>query len=160
MELHLAGCDLTHESAYILTDLIKYQCLRREAEQWSNSLRPSITNTNSHAELFGIPLNLKTNSIKRLNICNNNIGDKGMNSLFEIITEDLGLEALDVQFNSITNDGLKDLDYLIKLNKTLTIFDLRNNYIDDELMDKIEKFVNANKELRYKNNSSDLSSKN
>ncbi|ORX55320.1 hypothetical protein BCR36DRAFT_395913 [Piromyces finnis] len=94
MELHLAGCNLTHESAIILTELIKYQCLRREAEQWSNSLRPSLTNTNSHAELFGIPLNLKINSIKRLNICNNEIGDIGMNSLFEIITEDLGLEGL------------------------------------------------------------------
>ncbi len=78
---------------YIILQCLQYQCLRREAELWSNTLRPSITNTNSHAELFGIPLNLKLNSLKRLNLCNNNIGDIGMNSLFDIITEDLGLEG-------------------------------------------------------------------
>jgi hypothetical protein len=160
MELHFAGCGLTHESAIVLTELIKYQCLSREAEQWTNSLRPSITNTNSHAELFGVPLNLKQNSIKRLNLCNNNIGDIGMNSLFEIITEDLGLEAVDVQFNSITNEGLKDIDYLIKLNKTLIIFDLRNNNIDDELMKRIDNYLKENKELRNNQNPFSSSSKN
>ena len=62
-------------------------------------------------------------------MCHNELGDDGAAPLFDLLYEEVGLSALDLQFNQLTEESSKKSLKILKVNRDLVILDLRNNQI-------------------------------
>ncbi len=96
--INFSSCNLTHDGAEILANLIKVQALKRHNEAWKDSLRYGRPDLDS---MFGI---------RRITINSNPlIGDRGVYLLSEAFKSDLWLKALDLQDCGITTTGANHL---------------------------------------------------
>ena len=55
------------------------------------------------------------------------IGDEGIDILMDLLSEEVGLIAVDLQDNGITLSGANIALSILQLNKEIQILDLRNN---------------------------------
>ncbi|KAJ3140818.1 hypothetical protein HK100_008989 [Physocladia obscura] len=95
-----------------------------------------------------VPLGTPT-PIRRLNLCCNNLGDKGLEILMEGLSEEIGILAIDAQYNDISDAGGRIVEQIVRLNGELVIVDLRNNNLDAILLRIITSLlqVNMNRKL-------------
>ncbi|KAI9197297.1 uncharacterized protein BJ171DRAFT_570855, partial [Polychytrium aggregatum] len=124
--LILAACRITERGASILAEFLKNQAVRRQAAQWWMTLRAS-----DH-DLLELQKQIQRDHpipLKRLNLCNNMIQDRGVDCLMESLREEIGLLALDLQFNNITAVGGRIVEQVLLLNQEIIIVDLRNNNV-------------------------------
>ena len=132
--VNFSSCDLTHEGAEILANLIKVQALKRHNEAWKDSLRYGRPDLDS---MFGI---------RRITINSNpKIGDRGVFLLAEAFKSDLWLKALDLQDCGITTQGANYLLDGLKFNAMMHVLDVRLNVkIDRDTLQKIMEQVMIN----------------
>jgi hypothetical protein len=132
--VNFSACNLTHEGANMLANLIKVQALKRHTEAWKDSLRYGRPDLDS---MFGI---------RRITINSNPmLGDKGVEYLAEAFKSDLWLKALDLQYCGITNKGANYLLDGLKFNAMMHVLDVRvNSGIDRDIVQKIMEQVMIN----------------
>ncbi len=132
--VNFSSCNLTHEGAEILANLIKVQALKRHNEAWKDSLRYGRPDLDS---MFGI---------RRITINSNPlIGDRGVFLLAEAFKSDLWLKALDLQDCGITTTGANYLLDGLKFNAMMHVLDVRLNVkIDRDTLQKIMEQVMIN----------------
>jgi hypothetical protein len=136
--LNLSDCDLTSRSGPIIGEIIKYQYVTRSALKWMDSLRQNKSRINA-------------NAIKRLNLCNNSLGNEGLVYILEAICEPIGIQAIDLQFNGITKDMIDLIENVLRKNSQLFILDIRNNFspsfstsVSDLMLDNVHKHCPSN----------------
>lgn len=114
--------------------MIKVQALKRHNEAWKDSLRYGRPDLDS---MFGI---------RRITInSNQQIGDKGVQSLADAFKSDLWLKALDLQDCGITTEGANHLLDGLKFNAMMHVLDVRLNVnIDRDTLQKIMEQVMIN----------------
>nr|XP_047123486.1 centrosomal protein of 78 kDa [Hydra vulgaris]XP_047123487.1 centrosomal protein of 78 kDa [Hydra vulgaris] len=115
VSINVSGCGLTWKSAEDLASIIKYQATNRFGEAWQESLRYRKPN------LDQMP------GLRRISICDNNIGDCGARLFADALKDDLWLKALDLQQCGISSEGALIIQQAITFNKTLLVLDLRRN---------------------------------
>lgn len=114
----------------MISAFLKSLAVRRQADCWSNSLRSSPLDIDHTL----IPSKESPKPLKRLILCHNDFGDKGAAPLFDLLYEDVGLSALDLQFTKITEYSGKRAIEALKVNRDLVILDLRNNTICNHII--------------------------
>ncbi|CAH2294194.1 centrosomal of 78 kDa [Pelobates cultripes] len=114
------GCSLTWRGAEYIANVIKHQATRRHSETWAESLRYRRPDLDCMTGLRRVTLN-----------CNTFVGDRGANSLAEILAEDLWLKALDMRQCGISNEGAESFLKALQTNTTLLVLDMRQNPLID-----------------------------
>jgi hypothetical protein len=133
-----------------MASLLKSLSVSRQAESWTWSLRESSTKNNNTQQ----DINLKRigdnapRPLRRLNLCCNMMGDEGFRALLDVVKEEVGLLALDLQEIRITESSGIDALAALKENQEILIFDIRNNSLSQELDLKISEFLSRNKQLK------------
>ena len=138
--LNLSACNLTEKGAHILVGLLKSLAVRRQADKWAWSLRLTpmdqerIESERATSNSSNISTTAAPRPLKRLNLCKNKIGDYGCETLLDLVQEEVGLLALDLQMNGLTDKSGIIAKSVLKNNIEIVILDLRNNTIDGELL--------------------------
>ena len=65
--------------------------------------------------------------LQRLTLNTNSIGDEGVDILMDLLSEQVGLIALDLQNNNISINGAKMVLSMLELNEEIQIVDIRLN---------------------------------
>jgi hypothetical protein len=68
---------------------------------------------------------LKIKKYEELNLDNNEIGNKGITSIFKSIEKNESLRIISLDYNKIFNDGVKNIFTSLKKNKTLQIISMK-----------------------------------
>ncbi|KAI8827207.1 uncharacterized protein EV422DRAFT_594297 [Fimicolochytrium jonesii] len=155
--LNFGDCSLTCWGAAVLRNLLNSKAVRRQAAIWECTLRggpskrdhrPRVRTTSANdggvsdptpAFASGLP-----SPIKRLTLCHNQLGDNGVHYLMEALVEEIGLEALDLQFNGISGIGAGIVQQVLHLNKELKIVDLGSNDVENDTLDTLFRFLQSN----------------
>ncbi|XP_022209209.2 protein Cep78 homolog [Drosophila obscura] len=112
----LSGCHITAKGACHLAEMIKIQKIARYTEGWQKSLRYQTPDINS---LLGL---------RTIIIANNpEIGDKGLNSITEVLKEDAWIRVVDMECCGLTDIGANTILGLLELNNVIKEFNVRNN---------------------------------
>ncbi|XP_053480409.1 centrosomal protein of 78 kDa isoform X1 [Ictalurus furcatus] len=128
------ACNITWRGAEHLVNIIKNQAVRRHGTAWVETLRYRKAEFEAMGGLRRITLNE--------NIL---IGDRGVTSLAQELTEDLWVKAVDLQRCGISNDGARVLENMLQSNTTLCVLDIRRNpLVDNELVKSVIKKVLVN----------------
>ncbi|XP_047656384.1 centrosomal protein of 78 kDa isoform X2 [Tachysurus fulvidraco] len=128
------ACNITWRGAEHLANIIKHQAMRRHTTAWAETLRYRKAEFEAMGGLRRITLNE--------NIL---IGDRGVTSLAQELTEDLWVKALDLQRCGISNEGARVLEKMLQSNTTLCVLDIRRNpLLDNELVKSVIKKVLMN----------------
>ncbi|KAF4070548.1 hypothetical protein AMELA_G00286700 [Ameiurus melas] len=128
------ACNITWRGAEHLVNIIKNQAVRRHGTAWAETLRYRKAEFEAMGGLRRITLNE--------NIL---IGDRGVKSLAQELTEDLWVKAVDLQRCGISNDGAHVLEKMLQSNTTLCVLDIRRNpLVDNELVKSVIKKVLVN----------------
>jgi hypothetical protein len=127
MVLNLSACSLSEKGAHIISSFLKSLAVRRQADCWAHSLRfspldndPSLSS--QHSKDAPKPL-------KRLIMCKNELGEKGAAPLFDLLYEEVGLAALDLEYCGLGKESARKALEVLKVNRDLVLLDLRNNEI-------------------------------
>ncbi|KAJ3331098.1 Centrosomal protein of 78 kDa [Blyttiomyces sp. JEL0837] len=120
-----------------------------------NSLSNVYINHNSDLMASAVPTSSAVTSttptpIRRLNLCCNDFGDEGIETLFDGLNEEMGLMALDLQFCDVSDAGARIIQQVLGLNRELVVVDLRNNVVDPILMRVITTALQMNVNRRLK----------
>ncbi|KAK3854286.1 hypothetical protein Pcinc_039227 [Petrolisthes cinctipes] len=114
--LALVNCRVSAHGAGAVACLIKHQKLNRDSAMWQDTLR------HREPHLDGM------RGLRRVTLNNNpQLGDTGVLTLTEALTEDLWIKALDIQNCGIGGEGGQALRTLVDSNQTLEVVDLRRN---------------------------------
>ncbi|KAK3540199.1 hypothetical protein QTP70_028389 [Hemibagrus guttatus] len=128
------ACNITWRSAEHMANIIKHQAVRRHTTAWAETLRYRKAEFEAMGGLRRITLNE--------NIL---IGDRGVTSLAQELTEDLWVKAVDLQRCGISNEGAHVLEKMLQSNTTLCVLDIRRNpLVDNELVKSVIKKVLMN----------------
>ncbi|GAA6085966.1 centrosomal protein of 78 kDa isoform X1, partial [Tachysurus ichikawai] len=128
------ACNITWRSAEHLANIIKHQAMSRHTTAWAETLRYRKAEFEAMGGLRRITLNE--------NIL---IGDRGVTSLAQELTEDLWVKAVDLQRCGISNEGARVLEKMLQSNTTLCVLDIRRNpLLDNELVKSLIKKVLMN----------------
>ncbi|XP_060738115.1 centrosomal protein of 78 kDa isoform X1 [Tachysurus vachellii] len=128
------ACNITWRGAEHLANIIKHQAMRRHTTAWAETLRYRKAEFEAMGGLRRITLNE--------NIL---IGDRGVTSLAQELTEDLWVKAVDLQRCGISNEGARVLEKMLQSNTTLCVLDIRRNpLLDNELVKSVIKKVLMN----------------
>lgn len=114
--VNLSGCCITTDGAEAIMNLIKYQKISRYTEGWEKSLRYRDVDPDTIAGLKRITLNH-----------NPEIKDEGLNTILELMKEDLWIKAIDMQNCGITDIGAQAIVACLETNKTILLFDIKEN---------------------------------
>jgi hypothetical protein len=136
--LNLSRCDLTEKGAHIVAAFLKSLAVRRQADRWAASLRQDMPDDPKE-----IPHDAPK-PLKRLIICSNDLGDEGCSPLFDLILEEVGLWAIDLQSNKLSNKSAKRALSIMKNNHDLVILDLRNNQVDAVHLELLHALLSKN----------------
>ncbi|KAJ3303230.1 hypothetical protein HDV03_004057 [Kappamyces sp. JEL0829] len=120
--LDLSGCALTEKGAHIVSAFLKADC-------WIHSLRHSPMDYEPSQTLFSSDSAPKP--LKRLIMCENELGDNGALPLFDLLLEEVGLSALDLQFNGLSEKSCEKALSVLEVNQDLVVLDLKNNDIGE-----------------------------
>ncbi|EGF79227.1 hypothetical protein BATDEDRAFT_89893 [Batrachochytrium dendrobatidis JAM81] len=145
--LNLSACMLTEKGAHNIAALLKSLAVKRQAEKWAGSLRLSGEDSERVESGNNLPLKAPV-SLKRLNLCHNRIGDIGCEALLDLVREEVGLLALDMQFNELTTKSAVLAHTVLEQNIEMTVFDIRNNLIEDKYLYSIHKLLFRNDQQR------------
>ncbi|KAJ3072194.1 Centrosomal protein of 78 kDa, partial [Quaeritorhiza haematococci] len=112
-------------------------------------IRDYSTATTSETGVLGPPGGAKTTvevtPIKRVNLCSNGgFGDRGVKAVAEVLREEIGVCALDLQKVGATNTGARFIEQVVRLNRQLVVVDLRQNQIDPILMKVLHQALDSN----------------
>ncbi|XP_057298636.1 centrosomal protein of 78 kDa-like isoform X2 [Hydractinia symbiolongicarpus] len=133
ISVNFTGCGLSWKSMEEIAEIIKYQATRRHGEAWKDSLR------------YRRPDLDQMEGLRRITLCENNIGDYGARILADALKDDLWLKALDLQHCGISTDGASILKDSLTFNKAMLVLDVRRNpHIDYELLRSIIEQVMIN----------------
>ncbi|KAI5622057.1 centrosomal protein of 78 kDa isoform X1, partial [Silurus asotus] len=136
------ACNITWRGAEHMANIIKSQAMKRHSTAWVETLRYRKAEFEAMGGLRRITLNE--------NIL---IGDQGVASLAQELTEDLWVKAVDLQRCGISNDGARALEKVLQSNTTLCVLDIRRNpLVDNELVKSVIKKVlmnNKGQESQY-----------
>ncbi|XP_058246746.1 centrosomal protein of 78 kDa [Hemibagrus wyckioides] len=128
------ACNITWRGAEHMANIIKHQAVRRHTTAWAETLRYRKAEFEAMDGLRRITLNE--------NIL---IGDRGVTSLAQELTEDLWVKAVDLQRCGISNEGARVLEKMLQSNTTLCVLDIRRNpLVDNELVKSVIKKVLMN----------------
>ncbi|KAJ3367404.1 Centrosomal protein of 78 kDa [Kappamyces sp. JEL0680] len=127
--LDLSGCALTEKGAHIVSAFLKSLAVRRQADCWIHSLRHSPMDYEPSQTLFSSDSAPKP--LKRLIMCENELGDNGALPLFDLLLEEVGLSALDLQFNGLSEKSCEKALSVLEVNQDLVVLDLKNNDIGE-----------------------------
>ncbi|KAI8924158.1 hypothetical protein BC831DRAFT_467086 [Entophlyctis helioformis] len=141
--LNLGACNLTERGAHIIAALLKSLAVRRQADQWAWSLRLSELDL-ERLEANHLPAEAAPRPLKRLNLCRNQIGDAGCEALLDLVREEVGLLALDIQMNNLTNRSGLLAKTVLQQNVEMVILDMRNNCIDEDLLYSVHELLAKN----------------
>nr|KAJ3419959.1 Centrosomal protein of 78 kDa [Polyrhizophydium stewartii] len=145
--LNLGACRLTERGAHILAALLKSLAVRRQADQWAWSLRLSPGDI-QRLESGAVPSQAAPRPLKRLNLCRNSIGDAGCEALLDLVREEVGILALDLQMNGITDRSGMIACGVLSQNVEIVVLDLRNNPIDATLLCAVHQALAVNEKRR------------
>ncbi|KAJ6638323.1 Protein Cep78 like [Pseudolycoriella hygida] len=141
-KLNLSQCFLTTAAASHISELIKFQMIKRNSEGWMKSLRYRDVDVDS------VP------GLKCLILNNNQICDEGVTMIASKLKEDVWMkaqsfrwivfEAVEVQNCDVTDVGGEAILNCLEFNTTLVVFDASHNYkISYKIMKKIQMILNA-----------------
>jgi hypothetical protein len=136
--LNLSACNLTEKGAHIVAAFLKSLAVRRQADRWAASLRQDIPDDPKE-----VPQDAPK-PLKRLIICSNDLGDEGCSPLFDLILEEVGLWAIDLQGNKLSNKSAKRALMIMKNNHDLVVLDLRNNQVDTVHLELLHGLLSKN----------------
>ena len=90
--------------------------MKRQSVRWEQSLRGNIPASDDDFT-----------PLQRLSLNVNSIGDEGVDILTDLLAEEIGLIALDLQDNKISELGASMVERMLHLNKEIRIVDITNN---------------------------------
>ena len=82
-------------------------------------------------------------------MCQNNLGDNGASPLFDLLFEEVGLAALDLQYNNLTNKTATKALQVLKVNRDLVVLDLKFNSINPDSLNKINSYLAVNEKAKH-----------
>ena len=92
---------------------------------------------------------LKVNkSLKEIDLWSNKIGDEGAKHLAEALKVNTSLKEINLRYNNIGVEGAKHLAEMLKVNKTLELIILGSNNIGDEGAKELAEALKANTSLK------------
>lgn len=137
--LNFSHCHVIENSLSALTNCLPY----------SQKLRSiKLINCNLHDHDFGIASFFnslgKNLSLRELILTGNFLGYKAANYIANLLSENKGLELIDLRNNKFDNESGKIMTDALNFNFTIRSFLLADNLVDPFTLKKIEEIVNRN----------------
>ncbi|KAK3915571.1 Centrosomal protein of 78 kDa, partial [Frankliniella fusca] len=134
LTVDMSGCNISEKGVHSIAKTLQYQNLNRYGENWKQSLRYRVPDTDVMPGLRRVTLNH-----------NPLIGDAGVIEIVNVLRDDLWLKALDLQNVGLTNVGGVEIVNLLKANKSLSVLDVHNNvHLDESIYESIMNLLASN----------------
>ena len=114
--VNFSSCNLSAKGAEAIADLIKFQKIQRFSEAWAQSLRYREADPDSFSGVRKISLNN-----------NPQVGHVGLETITEILQEDVWIKDVEMQNCGLTDDSAQSIISCLNLNKTILNFNIAGN---------------------------------